>query len=123
VTLKDPLAFSVHPGDSAVPFNLGGPTAPPAHVIGQSFRGEAVVILDASPTGDVLMISDPAATTDRFHSRDIVCDGVGEYFIEGISRLPRLVMTAAAAGFSSLVQTWPVNWDSPITSFNWALAP
>jgi hypothetical protein len=123
VTLKEPLAWSARPGDSAAPFNLGAPTAAAAHPIGDAFAGEAVLILDASPTGDVLVITDPAAPTDRFHTRDIVCDGRAEYFIEGITRLPRLVLTATAAGLSPLIQTWPVNWDSPITTFDWALAP
>jgi hypothetical protein len=123
VTLKEPLAYSVRPGDSAAPFILGAPLAPPAHPVGNAFKGEGVLMLDAPAAGAVLMISDPAAPTDRFHARDIVCDGRGEYVLEGIARLPRLILTATAAGFSRLSQTWLVTWDSQITTFDWALVP
>jgi len=123
VTLTEPLAFSARFGDGAAPFTLGGVSGPLAHPIGDAFAGEAVLILDAAANGDVLVISDPAAPTDRFAKRDVTCDGRGEYFVDGITRLPQLVLTAAGGGLTALVQTWPVNWDSPITTFDWALTP
>lgn len=122
VTLTAPLARGVRMDDPAAPFTLGAPAGVNATPVGQAYAGEAVLVLDALPTGDVLAITD-AAEPPAFHGQGVVCDPIGRYLIQGISRLRRPVLRASAAGFSALTRTVPMRWSEPLSTLDWRMAP
>ncbi|MBI1205833.1 MAG: hypothetical protein GC191_00945 [Azospirillum sp.] len=123
VVLTEPLAISVPAGTPAAPFVLGAPAGGVAQPVGRDFAGEAILILDAAVDGEVLEITAPGPTPTRYFGRNLVADGQGEFRADGITRLSSLVLTASAAGFTSLAQTWVVQWANPIATADWSLVP
>ncbi len=122
VTLTAPLARGVRVDDPAAPFTLGAPAGVSASPVGQAYAGEAVLVLDALPVGDVLDITD-AAQPPAFHGRGVVSDASGRYLIQGLSRLRRPVLRATAAGFNALTRTVPIRWSEPLSTLDWRMAP
>lgn len=122
VTLTAPLARSVRRNDRATPFNIGANVGPTCHPVGEAFAGEAIVVLDAQPGGDVVRIVDPPNPVAD-HALGITAGSDGAYVIAGIARLQSPVLRAEAAGFTAQTRTWPIRWSEPTTILDWRLAP
>jgi hypothetical protein len=122
VTLTAALARGARMNDPAVPFTLGAPAGANASPVGQAYAGEAVLVLDALPVGDVLAITDPPHPP-AFHGQGAVSDANGRYLIQGLCRLRRPVLRTSAAGFGALTRTVPMRWSEPLSTLDWRMAP
>ena len=122
IALTAPLARSVKLNDSATPFTLGANAGPLCHPVGETFAGEAIIVLDAQPAGDVLRIVDPSNPA-VYHAQGVTAGSDGSYAIAGIARLQNPVFRVAAAGFTPQTRTWPVRWGAPTSILDWRLAP
>jgi len=122
ITLTAPLARGVRMDDPAAPFALGAASGPSGSPVGPTYAGEAVLVLDASPAGDVLVITD-APNPLAFHGQGAVTDINGRYLIQGLCRLRRPVLRASAAGFGPLNRTVPMRWSEPLSTLDWRMTP
>jgi hypothetical protein len=118
VRLTEALRNSVQAAMAVQVFDAGAFAGPVATPVGQAFAQEAVVIADAIPTGDVIVVRDPPAS-DRFHDRDILSNAEGDYLVQGLSRLKTFELRVSAAGFAnqnrripaSRIAHAPVDWQ------------
>lgn len=122
VRLTAPLARTVRLNDAVAPFNLGAAVGPAAAPSGAAFAGEGVLILNASPNGQVLAVTDPPAAV-AYHSMGASSGPTGEYAIDGLSRLARPVLSVAAAGFTAQTRPWPLPRLSPAATLDWRMTP
>jgi hypothetical protein len=122
VRLTAPLARSLRLGDAVAPFTLGAPVGPACTLIGAAFAGEAVVILNNFPSGDVVAISDALSVT-RYAAFGIVSGPLGDYAIDGLARLASPVLTVAAAGFATQNRPFPLPRSQVAATFDWRLTP
>lgn len=122
VTLASPLARSARTGDAAAPFALGGSMGPAAKFFDAGFAGEGIVMLDAVPAGDVIVITDPPGVRE-YHQLGTVSDAEGYYALNGITRLAVLPLQASAGGFVTAKTSWSVDWSRTPNLLDWRLHP
>jgi hypothetical protein len=120
VRLPAPLALSVREGEPAAPFTLDAAVGPLASPIGAAFAGEGVVITDATPGGDLVVIADPPAPP-RFHSQGAISGPAGDYAIAGLARLARIRLAMTASGFTGQTRTLPLAGTG--LTLHWWLQP
>lgn len=123
LTLTAPLARSLRLGDAAAPFALGAPVGPACAPVDAAFAGEAVLILDDLPAGDIIAIADPPAPT-RYATAGALSGPLGDYAVDGLSRMARPILSVAAAGFATQNRACPLP-RPPTSAFSldWRLAP
>lgn len=107
VALTAPLPGSLRLGDSVAPFALGALDGPLCAPIGAAFAGEAVVILNNLPGGDVVVITD-AGEPDRYALVGVLTGPRGDYAANGMARLAAPVLTVAASGFATQNRVCPL---------------
>ena len=122
VQLTAPLARSVRLSDAVTPFALGGNVGPTCNLVGETFAGEGIIIVDAQPQGGILRLFDPP-NPPAYHAQGAVTGADGTYFIAGIVRFQRPVFRAAAAGFTAQTRTLPIQWTQPTSNLEWRLTP
>jgi hypothetical protein len=122
VRLTAPLARSLRQGDPVAPFTLGLAVGPLCAPVGAAFAGEAVVILDDLPAGDVVAITDAPAVT-RYAAPGITSGPLGDYAIDGLARLASPVLTVAAGGFATQNRPFPLPRSRDTATFDWRLTP
>jgi hypothetical protein len=114
----EPLSGSVDPALPIARFTPGALSGPTGNPVGAAYQGEALVYLDAIPSGgDVVRITEPGKP-DRYHARGAVSDALGDYLIEGIARLGTVTFQVAAGGFTTqtldiptaLLRASPLDW-------------
>jgi hypothetical protein len=123
VTLTAPLVRSVRLGDAAAPFALGAPAGPNCLPVGPAFAGEAVLILDDVPGGDVIAIADPPAPA-RYATAGAVTGPLGDYAVDGFCRIGTPVLSVAATGFTTQSRTIPMpRPPTQAATLDWRLKP
>src|SRR5262249_9098292 len=122
VDLAAPLTRSARSGDAAAPFAPGAAMGPAAKFFDAGFAGEGIVILDAVPAGDVIVITDPPGGRE-YHLLGTQSNLEGYYASDGISRLSVLPLQAAAGGFTTAKVSWSVDWGRTPNLLDWRLAP
>jgi hypothetical protein len=122
VRLTAPLARSLRLGDSVAPFTLGGVAGPLCAPVGAAFAGEAVIILDDLPAGDVVVITDAPAPT-RYASLGITSGPLGDYAADGLARLASPALTVTAGGFAVQNRSLPLPRSRDTATLDWRLTP
>ena len=122
VNLVSPLARSARNNDAAAPFALGAPMGPAAKLVDTGFAGEGIVILDAVPAGDVIVITDPPGVRE-YHNLGAISNAEGYYALDGIARLAVLPLQISAAAFITAKTNWSVDWSRTPNLLDWRLHP
>jgi hypothetical protein len=122
VRLTAPLARSLRLGDTVAPFTLGGAVGPVCVPIDAAFAGEAVIILNNLPAGDVVVITDAPAVA-RYAALGVTSGPLGDYAINGLARLASPVLTVAAGGFATQNRPFPLPRSQDTATFDWRLKP
>jgi hypothetical protein len=122
VTLASPLVRSARSNDAAAPFALGALMGPAAKFVDTGFAGEGIVMLDAVPAGDVIVITDPAGVRE-YHNLGAISNAAGYYALDGITRLATLPLQASAAAFITAKTNWSVDWSRTPNLLDWRLHP
>ena len=106
----------------AWPWQSYAPMGPAAKFVDTGFAGEGVVMLDAVPAGDVIVITDPAGVRE-YHSLGAISNAAGYYALDGITRLATLPLQASAAAFITAKTNWSVDWSRTPNLLDWRLHP
>jgi hypothetical protein len=122
VRLTEPLALSVRESDPAGPFTLGVAVGPAATLIGAAFAGEGIIITDATPSGDIVVITDPPAPA-HYHGLGVVSGLAGDYAIAGVARLARISLAITATGFTGQTRIVPLPGIGNTLTLDWRLQP
>lgn len=123
VTLTAPLPGSVRLSDTVAPFALGAPAGPACAPVGAAFAGEAVVILNNMPGGDLIVITD-TGQPDRYAMNGVFTGPGGDYAANGMARLAAPVLSVAATGFATQNRVCPLpRAPRAAATADWRLKP